>query len=100
MFRLPVIIEEPLIREEPVRIRVSTAEKVVLPETTSEPLIMAPFEAVTVDRCASLPLTIIFVQLANYYSILSNIGSISIPINMKLSLFWSNYKPNCDLSEL
>ena len=46
-FKLPVIVVDPDILAEPVRIRVSIAENVVLPETKSEPLIMAPFDAVT-----------------------------------------------------
>ena len=70
-FKLPVIVEEPLTIDDPVSMRVSIAENVELPETTSEPLITAPLEAVTDDKCASLPLTIIFFQLAKYYSILS-----------------------------
>ena len=75
--KLPVTIEEPLIKEDPVSMRVSMAENVVLPETTSEPLTTAPLEAVTDDKCASLPLTIIFFQVANYYSILSDIWFVS-----------------------
>ena len=75
--KLPVITEDPLIKEDPVSIRVSIAENVELPETTSEPLMTAPLEAVTDDKCALLPLTIIFFQVANYYSILSNIWFIS-----------------------
>ena len=77
IFKLPVIIEDPLIKEDPVSIRVSIAENVELPETTSDPLITAPLEAVTDDKCASLPLTIIFFQLAKYYSVLSIIWFIS-----------------------
>lgn len=70
-------MDEPLTREDPVSIRVSMAENVVLPETKSDPLITAPLEAVTDDKCASLPLTIIFFQLAKYYSILSIIWFVS-----------------------
>lgn len=64
-------MEDPLTKEDPVSIRVSIAENIELPETISDPSMMAPLEAVTDDRCASLPLTIIFFQLAKYYSILS-----------------------------
>ena len=71
MFRLPVIIEEPLIREEPVRVSVSIEENVELPETTREPLIMAPLDAVTDEKWASLPLTISFFQVGNSYSVLT-----------------------------
>ncbi len=76
MFRLPVIIEEPLIREEPVRVSVSVSieENVELPETTREPLIMAPLDAVTDEKWASLPLTISFFQVGNSYSVLTIIG--------------------------
>jgi hypothetical protein len=74
MFRLPVIIEEPLIREEPVRVSVSIEENVELPETTREPLIMAPLDAVTDEKWASLPLTISFFQVGNSYSVLTIIG--------------------------
>ncbi len=76
MFRLPVIIEEPLIREEPVRVSVSIEENVELPETTREPLIMAPLDAVTDEKWASLPLTISFFQVGNSYSVLTIIGFI------------------------
>lgn len=76
MFRLPVIIEEPLIREEPVRVSVSIEENVELPETTRGPLIMAPLDAVTDEKWASLPLTISFFQVGNSYSVLTIIGFI------------------------
>lgn len=68
--RLPVIVEEPLTIEDPVKISVSTAENVELPETENDPLTMAPLDDVMDDRCASLPLTISFFQVANYYSTL------------------------------
>jgi hypothetical protein len=98
---LPDSSKLPVIVEEPVRINVSIAENVELPDTTKEPLIIAPFDDVTDDRWASLPLTITLFQVANYYSILLLSGSrISISINMNLPQFWSNYKPNCDLSKL
>jgi hypothetical protein len=94
-------VEEPLIKDDPVRIKVSIPENIELPKTSSDPLTMAPLDAVTDARCASLPLTIILFQLANYYSIkILDAVRISIPINMNFSPFWSDYKPNCDLSEL
>ena len=99
MFRLPVKVEEPVIIEEPVNIRVSTLDKVELPETISDPLIIRPLDAVTDAKCASLPLTITLFQVANYYSILLHRVHISIHINMNLGLFWSNYNPNLDFCE-
>lgn len=100
MRTLPVTIEEPLITEEPVKIRVSTADNVVLPDTMSEPLMITPFDAVTDVKCASLPLTISFFQLANYHSIkILDVVRTSISINMNFSPFWSNYKPNLAFCE-
>jgi hypothetical protein len=63
--------EEPLISDDPVSISVSIAENVELPETKSDPLMIAPFEAVIDANSTSLPLTISLFQLANYYSICS-----------------------------
>lgn len=100
ILKLPVITDDPLIREDPVRMRVSTAENVELPDTKSDPFITAPFDAVTDAKCASLPLTISFFQLANYHSSkISDLVHISMPINMNLLPFWSNYKPNLDFCE-
>ena len=62
-------MDEPLTMDDPVKTSVSTAENVELPETENDPLTMAPLDAVMDDRCASLPLTISFFQVANYYSI-------------------------------
>ena len=63
--REPVIFQLPVISPDPVSIRVSTPENVELPETLRDPLITDPFDAVTDERCAALPLTIIFFQLDN-----------------------------------
>ena len=68
--------------------RVSIAENVELPETASDPLIMAPFDEVTADKCAELPLTITLFQVANYYSNLLISGLFSIHINMNVLFFW------------
>jgi hypothetical protein len=65
---------EPEIFAEPVRVRVSIEENVELPETTRDPLIMAPLDAVTDEKWASLPLTISFFQVGNSYSVLTIIG--------------------------
>jgi len=96
----PTTLTLPVIFAEPVKVRVSTeGNDAVLPLTVKEPLIIAPYDAVTDDSSAALPLTITLFQVANYYSILLLSGSrISISINMNLPPFWSNYKPNCDLS--
>lgn len=92
ILKLPVTTEEPLIMEEPVNIKVSIAENVELPDTMSDPLMTAPLDAVTDARCAPLPLTITLFHLANYYSIkISDAVHISIPINMVLPSFWSNF---------
>ena len=67
MFQLP------LTYPDPVNMSVSIEENVELPETVSDPLIIAPFDAVTDAKCAELPLTIIFFQVDNYYSIYFNL---------------------------
>lgn len=72
---LPVTFQLPETNPEPVKIKVSTVENVELPETVRGPLIDTPLDAVTDERCASLPLTISFFQVANYYSILLISGS-------------------------
>ena len=69
-------VDEPVILAEPVRIRVSIEENVELPETTREPLIIAPLDAVTDEKWAPLPLTISFFQVGNSYSVLTIIGFI------------------------
>ncbi len=56
---------------EPVRVSVSIAENVELPETTRDPLIMAPLDAVTDENWALLPLNITLFQVGNSYSVLT-----------------------------
>lgn len=53
----------PEINPDPVNISVSIPEKVELPETLSDPLIIVPLDAVSDVRCAELPLTTIFFQV-------------------------------------
>jgi|688.fasta_scaffold285313_2 hypothetical protein len=84
---LPDSSKLPVIVEEPVRINVSIAENVELPDTTKEPLIIAPFDDVTDDRWASLPLTITLFQVGNYHSILLFRVRSSIHININLQTF-------------
>ena len=86
--REPVIFQLPVTKPEPVKMRVSIAENVELPETVSEPLTIAPVDAVIDANSALLPLTITLFQVANYYSILLHRVHISILINMNLSVFW------------
>jgi len=65
----PDTVKLPVINPDPVNMSVSIPEKVELPETLSDPLTIAPLEAVTDAKCAALPLTIIFFQVDNYYSV-------------------------------
>jgi hypothetical protein len=76
MLTLPVKLVDPEILAEPVRISVSIPEKVELPETTREPLTMAPLDAVIDENWALLPLNITLFQVGNSYSVLTVIGFI------------------------
>jgi hypothetical protein len=72
----PTTLTLPVIFAEPVRVRVSIAEKVELPETKRDPVIIAPPDAVTDDNSAALPLNIALFQVGNSYSVLTVIGFI------------------------
>ena len=61
----PFTFQLPVTYPEPVSMSVSIPEKVELPVTLRDPLTIAPLDAVTDERCAALPLTIIFFQLDN-----------------------------------